>query len=367
MKNILYFLFVLITSMLISCENMMDKHIHWFEGGEKIYAPKVDSLMFLNGINRVLMQFWLLESPNLKSVDVFWNNDKDSIVIPVSPSTGRDSLTFSIPLNEEKSYTFYVRTTDVFNNHSLKVPGSATSFGAIYKSSLVNRGVRSAQNNHSTTEIQWFGAPDFLFCTEVRYTDLNNERKTVRTFANESYTVCPLPKPGSLYEYRSLYCPENSIDTFYLDWVQIKPLTKFDRSSWKILSVSDENPGYKSINVLDGNLSTFWHSEWKPVAPLPHWLVIDMQNPKEITRIDTYRRKNNTHTRTVEYYINDNPDPYALTWEQIASGRFSSGDLMILNVSGKAPGQYLKILLPDTNSAGDTSTSIAEIEVFGIE
>jgi hypothetical protein len=149
--------------------------------------------------------------------------------------------------------------------------------------------------------------------------------------------------------------------------VQIKPLTKFDRSSWKILSVSDENPGYKSINVLDGNLSTFWHSEWKPVAPLPHWLVIDMQNPKEITRIDTYRRKNNTHTRTVEYYINDNPDPYALTWEQIASGRFSSGDLMILNVSGKAPGQYLKILLPDTNSAGDTSTSIAEIEVFGIE
>lgn len=366
MKNILYFLFALIVSMLISCENMMDKHLHWFEGGEKIYAPKVDSLVFFNGMNRVLMKLWLLESPNVKSVDVFWNNNKDSIIIPVSPSTGRDSLTFSIPLDEEKSYTFYVRTTDIFNNHSLKFPGSATSFGEIYKSSLMNRGVRGAQNDNSITEIQWFGSPDFLFCTEVRYTDLNNEKKTIRTFASESSTICPMPKPGSVYEYRSLYCPENSIDTFYLDWVQIKPVAKFDRSLWEILSVSDENPSYKSINILDNDLNTFWHSEWKPVTPLPHWLVIDMQATKEITRIDTYRRKNNTNTRTVEYYINEDPDPFLPTWKLIASGTYSSGDLMILNVSDSAQGRYLKILLPDTNAA-DTSISIAEIEVFGIE
>jgi hypothetical protein len=54
-----------------SCDGMMDTHQKYLEGGEKIYAPKVDSLVFHNGKGRAQVWFWLLESPNVRSVDIF--------------------------------------------------------------------------------------------------------------------------------------------------------------------------------------------------------------------------------------------------------------------------------------------------------
>ena len=354
--------------LFASCEGMNDRHRGYLEGGEKIYAPRVDSLCFFNGKNRVLMQFWLRESPNVRSVDVFWNSDADSLSVPVTPNPSRDSMEVFIPLAEEKSYTFYVRTTDMFGNHSLRVLGSATSLGDMYASLLTNRAVKSAQATGPVAEIQWYSAADDFFCTEVRYMDTGDELRTVRTFSGETLTRCPDPKPGSLYEYRSLYVPVNSIDTFYTEWERISPLIRFDRTGWSIVSFSDQraDDGGGVNALLDGNLDTYWHSQWGPNAPLPHWAVIDMLGPKEIRRFDTYRKRGITHSKTVIYSVSDDPDPDASSWVKIAEGMFpASGDLLSLTVTATAQGRYLKIYLPDSNST--VLTTIAEIYVDGIE
>jgi hypothetical protein len=352
---------------------MMDVHQKYLEGGEKIYAPKVDSLYFFNGRKQVMMQFWLLESPNVRSVDIFWNNNADSLIVPVTPSTGLDSMEVYIPLKEEKAYTFYVRTTDIFGNHSLSEMGSATSYDSIYESVLENRRVKSAETTGSTTAIQWYAAADDYVYSEVRYTDVNNEVRIVRALANESSTSVFDAKAGSIFEHRSHYAPVNSIDTFDLEWTPIAFMVKFDKSSWSVISWSDEqvDDGGGAAALINGRLDTpelkdYWHSRWRsPAGQLPHWAIIDMSVAKEIARINTYRRRNNTNTKSVWYYVSDDPDPDATTWTKIAEGTFASGDLLSLSVSVSVPGRYLKIYLPDSNSG--QNTSVAEIDVFGYE
>jgi hypothetical protein len=133
-----------------------------------------------------------------------------------------------IPLKEERSYAIYVRTTDIFGNHSLSGTGSATSYGAIYESTLANRNVKSAATANSATEIQWFGIVDDYVCSEVRYTGIDDEELIVRAFPNETSTRCPDAKAGSTYEHRSLYVPVNSIDTFYTAWQTISDIITSD-------------------------------------------------------------------------------------------------------------------------------------------
>jgi hypothetical protein len=360
-----------IAGLFFSCDDMMDVHRKYLEDGEKIYAPRVALALLYNGKGRAQLQFWLLESPNVRSVDVFWNNYADSLIVPVTPSTGTYGMTVSVPLAEERSYMMYIRTTDIFGNHSLSEMASVTSYGAIYESTLSNRGVKSAATSDTATEIQWYGTADDYVCSEVRYTGVKGEERIVRAWPNETSTLCPDVAPGSAYAHRSLYVPANSIDTFYLEWEPMTPLVKFDKSSWSVLACSDEqvDDGGGVAMLINNSLDDYWHSKWRaPAAPLPHWAIIDMGASKEIVSIDTYRRKGNTNTRTVCYYVGDDPDPDAASWTKIAEGVYASGDLMTLTATVTANGRYLKIYLPDSNATGgNTYTSIAEVDAYGYE
>lgn len=56
-----------------------------------------------------------------------------------------------------------------------------------------------------------------------------------------------------------------------------------------------ENTGLASA-VLDGNLSTIWHSRYTaPRSSFPHWLSFDMQTPIYVTKIAMAPRQNNAN------------------------------------------------------------------------
>jgi hypothetical protein len=365
-KNLLIALMLMV--FFVSCEDFMDVHKQFIEGGEKIYAPKPDSMSFLSGINRVRFQSWIYKSPNVKSVDIFWNSGQDSLIIPVTPSAGLDSVEVMLPLPVEKSYTFSVRHTDTYGHHSLAVAGFSTSYGDVYRSALRNRIVRGDIIISTSSSISWFIAEENLVRTEVRYTDVNNDEKIIKVLPDESSTVCPSPKAHTTFEYRSLFLPEpTAIDTFYLDWEEIYSLTLFDKTAWSVISCSDEEPtdgGGKGV-IIDGIIAAnnYWQSKWSaPVAPPPHWAIIDMVSPQKINRIETYRRLNNTDTKFVQYFVSNDPDPDATSWVKIMEGSYVSGNMLTLNdPENNISGRYLKIFLPLPN----TNTSISEINVYG--
>lgn len=51
-----------------------------------------------------------------------------------------------------------------------------------------------------------------------------------------------------------------------------------DKSLWKVVSCSSQaNENEKASNAIDGNLSTIWHTQYKPEElPYPHEMVVDM-------------------------------------------------------------------------------------------
>ncbi|MDR2473222.1 MAG: Ig-like domain-containing protein [Tannerella sp.] len=143
---------------------------------------------------------------------------------------------------------------------------------------------------------------------------------------------------------------------------------KFSTAGWKVLQVSDEtaSDGGGMNTLIDGNLGTYWHSQWSGGnAPLPHWAIIDLAAPKTFLSINIYRRKGNTDTKTVQCFIGNSPDPDSDSWQLIAEGAFTTGDLLALETSASIAGRYLKIFLPDSNRS--PFTAVAEIEGTGTE
>ncbi|GHT50167.1 chitobiase [Bacteroidia bacterium] len=377
-------LFIVLTALCVSsCENMMDVHQQFIEDGERIRAPKVHDMQFFAGENQILFRFMLKTSPNVTTVDVFWNDRADSLIIPVTPTTGLDTFKVILPNMAEKSYTFEVRTTDSYGHHSLVTTGVGTAYGTMYRKSLSNRRVGIGTMVEVGTNIQvripWGAASTNLVQNEIRYTAVGGAKQVIEVTRTDALTSISDAEAGSLFESRSWFLPDSvAIDTFKLAWdtLTIDPNIFFDRTSWEVLSVSDEqvSDGGGKVSLIDGNLGTYWHSQTAaPAAVPPHWAIIDMKASKNITRIEIYRRTNNSDAKTVQYFVSDDPEPDPVlntTWVQIGSDvvfpNTASPQMLPTDIPSPNPAnirRYLKIYLPDSNRS--PFTSIAEVYVFG--
>ncbi len=368
---------LLILFILSSCEDFMDIHKDYVKDGEIIYAPKVDSMIFIAGQNRVMFRYWLYKSPNVRTVDLYWNDDMDSLIIPVTPSAGIDSFQTIIPNLEEKSYTFRVQTTDSYGHKSLFMTNFGTAYGELYRNALSNRRINTVAieeyDNKPSGIVSMFSAGTGLVRTEVRYQKTDGTTDVAIGLPSKNSVICPYVKPGSSFDVRSLYIPETeAVDTFATDWASYQTTFpdvdsyRYDRRAWEVLEVSDEtaSDGGGMATVIDGNLSTYWHSQWSGGnAPLPHWVIIDMKGPKNVVKLDVYRRASNTDSKSAECYLGNSPVASDI-WTKIGSGTFSSGDKMEIEPTDKTTkGRYLKLVLPDSNN--EPNTSIAEIYPYG--
>lgn len=373
MKRI-YSLIAFVVSVLsfVSCEDFMDVHKEYIEGGEIIYAPKPDTVSFIAGNGRILFNCRTYNAPNVQSIDVYWNDGLDSLIIPVKMNTGYDSISVILDNMEEKSYTFNIQTTDNFGHKSLFVTDFGTSYGETYQSRLSDRRIKTVSLSDKGGIITWYFAPSNLVRTEIRYTKNDGSQSVVVTPSTKEVVELPDIKAGSTIDYRSLYIPEaEAIDTFATAWntyeTPIPEEYRYDRSSWVVLSASDEATDYPKTALLDDDLNSFWHSAYEGGdTPLPHWAVIDMQSQKRISKFEVYRRAGNTDTKSVELYVSDQPDGNSGNWTKIGNGTFGEGDnlsILIPESVDTEKGRYLKLLLPDSNR--EPTTSVAEVYVYG--
>jgi hypothetical protein len=151
--------------------------------------------------------------------------------------------------------------------------------------------------------------------------------------------------------------------------VSVPELYKCDKTGWTI-EVSDqkESDGGGKNKVIDGDYGNggFWHSQWGPDTPCPHWAVIDMKKPVEIARLITQRRSNGD-TKTLQYFVGDSPDADRGVWTKVAEGAFASktaSHTLTLDVTKPLTGRYLKLVLPDSFRV--PFIAICEIDVYGL-
>jgi hypothetical protein len=377
MKRTYFIITLAALSAMFSCDDFMDVHKDFIKDGEIIYSPKADSVSFIAGEHRILFRCWLYNSPNVRSVDLFWNDKMDSLITTVTPSAGRDSVDLILTNLEEKSYTFNVRTTDQFGHKSLWTTDFGNAYGEIYRATLADRRINEIlleeKEGAPQGKITFFSAASLQVRNEVRYVRSDDSKAIVALSPDQSEVYCFDAKPGASFETRSFYIPEEeAIDTFATQWDvngEAFPLIYlFDRTKWTVVAVSDEtaSDGGGMHTVIDGNTGTYWHSQWDGGnVPLPHWLIIDFGaeiSTANIVRFDIYRRPNNTDTKTIELYFGNSPDSDGV-WTKVAETVVDANKMEVTPSDKTTNGRYLKLVFPDSNRV--PFTNLAEIYMYG--
>jgi uncharacterized protein YjdB len=189
-------------------------------------------------------------------------------------------------------------------------------------------------------------------------------------------------------------------------------MVKLDINTLSIAGFSTES--FVAVNLIDGVRAeaigqdadaaswNFWHPEYGPTPPLPHWVIIDLGSPKQVGRIavqETWQ----LCIKTVQYFAGNtltsllnadgtsildadkkanDPNDYPEEWTKIAEGMFPPLDpwyaadpsyveltsieqqTMTVDVTEPVSARYLLFSLPDQYGG---STSIHEIDIWVVQ
>ena len=217
----------------------------------------------------------------------------------------------------------------------------------------------------------------------LEYTNKQGEKKVLRVGEEDETTFIEDYVPGSEYVLTSIYKPElEAIDeipslpttrTFPAYYVISKEdwenkyhalYADIDRTGWTVEASTEEAGGEGPVNgyataLLDGDLSTFWHSAWQNATPsLPHVITIDMKMVQDIASIELARRANNKDTKTVSFSISED----GATWTDLGEVSFPNNpapNAKILLLAEIVSGRYIRATVTESNNK--PHASIAEI------
>ncbi|CAF9921919.1 MAG: hypothetical protein ALECFALPRED_001974 [Alectoria fallacina] len=137
------------------------------------------------------------------------------------------------------------------------------------------------------------------------------------------------------------------------------------QAGWTIVVDSQNTAtGNLGTNAIDGNTSTFWHSEYQPVlVPLPHNATIDMKTASLVGSI-TYlpRQDGQANGRIGEHIIQLSPD--GVTYTTVAIGTWIDDATLKTTTFTPFTARYVRIqALSEAGNRGPWS-SAAEINVY---
>lgn len=218
-KHPCFLLLAMMTISLAACEKA-DQYKEFVKGGEISYIGKLDSVKVFSGKNRVLIKGMISSDPKIVECRIFWNNKKDSLVIPVTKGMIADTIQRLVNIQTEGFQNFVIYTYDAAGNRSIPVNTSGRTYGSRYQSGLINRDISTARTDETTgiTTVEFLGMDRLtgVFATDVTYTKLNNQSVTLRVPIDSSKTSLKDFKYGSTINYKTLFLPDTiSIDTFY--------------------------------------------------------------------------------------------------------------------------------------------------------
>ncbi len=106
------------------------------------YPAKVAYVENRPGNNRIMLRTVLGGDPSVVKMRIFWNNNTDSVEVPITPSTKRDTVETIITKLTETVHNFNIYTYDIKGNKSVLTNAVGPVYGDIFKSSLTARDVK---------------------------------------------------------------------------------------------------------------------------------------------------------------------------------------------------------------------------------
>ena len=131
-----------------------------------------------------------------------------------------------------------------------------------------------------------------------------------------------------------------------------------------------EHPGMEAFRAMDGNAGSIWHSRWRyPTTKLPHEIVVDLGEPREITGF-TYRPRAHAAGKSAikdyEVYLSDRHEesvPLA-KGSAIAKGAFvkKQGD-NVVKFDAPVKGRYFRLRALSNVDEEATWAGMAELRI----
>lgn len=208
---------------LWSCSSMDDGYKDFIKDGEISYTGKIDSLHIYGGKNRVNVKGLIISDPKVTEVRVFWNSRKDSVVVPITRTSGVDVLDVIISDLDENIYNFEVRTYDNLGNKSIPVFKIGNTYGQRYEATLLadimNRNISTGISNGAILNGTLETLNDYTKKASysiLTYTATDNTAKQLIIQSNQSNFTITDYKSGTDIRYKTAYQPEvGAIDVFF--------------------------------------------------------------------------------------------------------------------------------------------------------
>ena len=139
---------------------------------------------------------------------------------------------------------------------------------------------------------------------------------------------------------------------------------QIDRTGWTVTADSFQ-PGNEPGNILDGNTTTIWHTEWTPInVELPHNLTIDMQNTYNVNALAYLPRQDGIGNGNIgQHIIELSLD--GKSWDApVAIGSYLDDATMKKSTFVAQPARYVRLRALSEAGGRGPWTSAAEINVY---
>lgn len=201
--------------IITACEKSDIAYKDFAPGGEIVYPGKVDSIKVYPGNNRAKLTWLLKTDSRITKCRVYWNRRADSVEVPVTRTSGVDTISVLLTNLTEGAYSFEVYSYNAAGNVSVKNTATGDVYGAFYTSNLTNRLLKKAVYGAGKTRIEWVVADARSMGLELRYKDAAGVPQTLQVPSTEMITTITGYVLNNELEYQTLYKPvSNSIDIF---------------------------------------------------------------------------------------------------------------------------------------------------------
>ena len=140
-------------------------------------------------------------------------------------------------------------------------------------------------------------------------------------------------------------------------------LSIHDYSSQQSASTAPDTDG-AAVNVLDGNVRTYWHSVWSDASyQLPQYVSVDLGETQEIYKVGYVGRYGNANGRIEEYSISVSTDGEHYT--EVQRGTFQNIDGERQVEFAPVEARYVRMTAYSAYGNGGTqSCSMAEMMIY---
>lgn len=221
---ILKLMLLTLTFSISSCET--EEYPVFLNDGEEASLGEVKSLEIRSGNNRVMVKGYI-EDPDVAEVKIFWDDRSESVVVPLSNSSGVDTIQELITGLEERLYVFEVQTFDAEGNASEVVSAGAEVFGSNFATRAGNRQVLLNSLRDSLLEVTFspVNMSSGIVGTEFIYENTSGENEELFLRPEQNSLSISDYKSGSTYKYRSLFIPSlMALDTIYTEYDENTPV-----------------------------------------------------------------------------------------------------------------------------------------------